>query len=221
MSSLEKVSVKVFPEVEIGRNSARIFMSKDEYLDVDTRLGKSIKIFLRISRRIEKKMGEIDSEFFDLVKQISGINCHKTVLYLCGLLTKKTLLNPSLEDTGHKEVLEIIEDAELDKLLAVASRDVGDVDLVSGSLTVVFQGLLNAKKFPETFHMLVADEHGKYFPKHSVLILGKSNAGNLIAFHKNGPYSDNAFEFFDFNKFAAGYAPAPTDLFCALPAYKK
>lgn len=181
-----------------------------EFEHVSPRLKRLIQLALRAQVRVEHKINslEILNEETDLVtRAMRGMNCHKTVLYARGAISRQKLmeLTDHPEEQGHPEVMQLAHDNP--DQLALFAEDITDY------------AEENPEQLPYSVHVFlrrttkngVEDE-----PHHSFLLLGKDAKGRMVCFHKAGPYSDHPFELTTLEDIVGPYEQLPS-IYLVLP----
>jgi hypothetical protein len=167
-------------EKSISKDS-QVSLDGEHYIDVPPRLGKLISIGLKLQKRIDKHIEEVNLDFDSTVDIVNGMNCHKTVLFARGEISYDELRNSGIEamHNGHPEILSLANDNPENLLLF--SEDI--------------EAYVNEHPtgFPYSVHA-IRKEGRNWIPAHSVLLLGRDETGELVCFHKAGPYLDMPFE---------------------------
>ncbi len=185
------------------RNSSEVSLDGEHFIPVPTRLKKLISVALRLQKRIDKHLSEVNLDFDSTVDIVKGINCHKTVLFARGEVSFEDLKNSEVEaeHNGHPEILSLA-NKNPDNLL-ITSEDIEEY------------AREHSDEYPFSVHVLTQNGK-KWTPAHSVLLLGEDQTGELVCFHKAGPYMDMPFELTTLHKAIQSY-DSEASLFLMLP----
>ncbi|MDR3548482.1 MAG: hypothetical protein P4M11_09505 [Candidatus Pacebacteria bacterium] len=127
-------------------------------------MGKLINIALRLQKRIDKHIDEVNLDFDSTVDIVRGMNCHKTVLFARGDISFDELKNSEIEaeHNGHPEVLSLAN--ENPENILISSEDVEDFVKE------------HPNGFPFSIH-IIRREGRQWIPAHSLLLLGIDEIG--------------------------------------------
>jgi hypothetical protein len=157
---------------------------KSEYINVDTALAAKVNDLLDSQTAVVS--GDDVEDLLSTSDKIAGANCHKTSLYLTGIISKEELFAPGNDDpvtAGHEHV-------ESHSTLYPRSE--------------TLEVSLGRKKFPFRVSFF-KKRNGKDFAYHSITVLGLTNKGRVVAFEKEGPYADTPFRYVDGIRAIAGH----------------
>lgn len=170
------------PAVIQENNIFKITLDGSHFLEVQPRLAKLMRLALRTQARLDADPLSLNREFQTLTDVVSGMNCHKTTLFLRGDIPFDKLKENVVveaEHNGHPEIISLAnENPEQIFLFTDEVRDFARE---------------HKSDFPFSVHVL-ALKGNTLVPAHSMLWLGEDAAGNEVCFHKEGPYIDMPFE---------------------------
>ena len=165
---------------QINKES-QISLDGKHYITIPKRLNKLISVALRLQKRIDSHLRDVNLDFDSTVDVVKGMNCHKTVLFARGEISfdELKMAEVEAEHNGHPEILSLAN--ENPENLLITSEDIDDFVTE------------HPYDFPFSIHVL--RQEGKHWiPAHSVLLLGIDETGKKVCFHKAGPYMDMPFE---------------------------
>lgn len=196
-------SIPANKSVEQEAPASTVSLDGEHSISVPPRIGRLIGIALKLQKRIDTHLQEVNLDFDSTVDIVKGMNCHKTVLFARGDISFEELKSPEIEaeHNGHPEVLSLAN--ENPENLLITSEDIEDY------------AREHADEFPFSVHVLTQSGR-KWIPAHSVLLLGVDETGEMVCFHKAGPYMDMPFELTTLKKAIQPY-DNEASLFLMLP----
>ncbi len=181
------------PKKEAVPNIKRIYITPDkaEWIDLQSSIYEKISYLLKKQPNEEDKHNDIVN-YFNSADAIQGANCHKTALFLTGKIDDKQLFHPDNTDikkAGH---------------YFVSSLENTTLHPEINSFEELAEKLKNIN-YPIRITFFKVSKNQKYMPIHSVTILGITNKGKLLGFHKEDAYADNPFEFINIAELSTVY----------------
>lgn len=188
-----------------------------EFDHLSPRLRKVIELALKMQEHVDEKretLEILDGESDLILKFVRGTNCHKTLLYALGAMSRQKLgeVTDDPEERGKREVREL------------ARQNEENFRIFSGDVAEFAEE--NPGGYPFSVHIFIVkrDEAGKEYldPWHSLLLLGEDAQGRKLVFHKTGfdkqGYdASTRFELAELNGVLKGYDEYDT-AFLVLPA---
>lgn len=197
------------PPIEVEK----LVIDDTHFLNVPTRLAKLIRLALSAQDKVDERAEQLEMIGMDIeesnrgfdaaVDLLRGINCHKTVLFARGEISRQELIaleyaeeeegtgkrRQRPDTAGHPEVITLMTDNP-DKVI-ISGQDVEAYlreHQAEGPFSV---HVIRRREDGEPHH---DGEDDVWRPAHSFLFLGVDNRGEARCFHKRGPHLRMRFE---------------------------